>query len=482
MSGTIPSASNGEESIFGRKPKIILATIVAAALVYWVLPESMGELPRRTVAIFLIAAVFWATEAIPLFATSLCVIGLEILLLAQDGGLAPVGGLSYKDFLSPFSSGIIILFMGGFLLSAAVSKHGIDQAIAALILRPFTRSPILLVYGILIITAFFSMWMSNTATTAMMLAIIAPIAKKLPENDRFHKAVIFSVPFGANVGGIGTPIGTPPNAVALAALRDAGHSLGFVEWMTVAVPLMILMLIVVGALLYWAFPPEKGIVIDEVEKPQKIDLRGKLTLWILGIAIFLWLTEKAHGVSAPVVALLAAALLTGLQVLGRRDVDSIDWNILILLWGGLSLGNAMQKTGLVDILTQVPVANVNGFLLACAFVGMSVLLSTFMSHTAAANLIIPMAMALALPVDQRVSLVLLTALSCSFAMAMPVSTPPNAMAFATGKIPVTSLIRVGGMIGVIAVVVMLIGYEVIFQTLLDLDLTTTPGANPPHQP
>lgn len=181
---------------FQKKIIIILGTIIAAMAVYLILPPSIGELARRTVAILIIAAVFWATEVLPLFATSLCVIALEILFLANKGGLAaaglaPNGGdLSYKAFLAPFASGIIILFMGGFLLSAAVTKHGLDKAIASKIIKPFAKSPLLLLYGVLGITAFFSMWMSNTATAAMMLAIIAPHHQQNPPRTilppRYH--------------------------------------------------------------------------------------------------------------------------------------------------------------------------------------------------------------------------------------------------------------------------------------------------------
>ncbi len=231
---------------------VIVLTAVAAVLTYYGLPESIGELARRTAAIFVVAVLFWATELIPLYATSLLLIGMQVLFLAGDGGMAarfpsldgqPLRDLpDYTAFLEPFASGIIILFMGGFLLSAAVTKHGLDKKIAARLLSPFVKRPITLIFAIMVITAFFSMWMSNTATAVMMLAIIAPLVKALPQDDAFHKAVILAVPFGANIGGIGTPIGTPPNAVAMAALQQKfpGLKLGFVDWMVMAVPLALI--------------------------------------------------------------------------------------------------------------------------------------------------------------------------------------------------------------------------------------------------
>lgn len=457
-------------------------TAVLAIATYYLLPASMDELARRTVTIFLVAAIFWATEVLPLYATSLCIIGMEILFLADKGGLAqllPVRGegilegqsLGYKVFLSSFSSPIIILFMGGFLLSAAVTKHGLDRAIAARILRPFNFHPLMLIFGVMLITAFFSMWMSNTATTVMMLAIISPLVRALPTEDKFHRAVILAVPFGANIGGIGTPIGTPPNAVALAALNDFGLEIGFVDWMLMAVPLAAILLVVAGLLLYRFFPPGKDLVLPELEKPtEKISTKGRWTLIILSFAILLWLTGKWHGLAPAAVALLAAAALTALGVLRKHDVDSIDWNVLILMWGGLSLGKAMEVTNLIGYIGDLPIADLTGFALASSIVLLSVILSTFMSNTATAIVIIPMVIALV--AGQQIEgqtveeirqltaqLVILTALACSFAMAMPVSTPPNAIAFATGKVPVSALIRSGTLVSVICIAALLLGYQ-----------------------
>lgn len=470
-----------------RRLTIVLFTAMAALAVYYLLPTSIGEvaiteLQRRMLAIFLVAAIFWATEVMPLFATSLMIVGLEILALATEGGLAGVLpsvsdwpardgqplALSYKIFLAPFASGIVILFMGGFLLSAAVTKHGIDRIIAARFIRPFMRHPLMLVFGVLGITAFFSMWMSNTATAAMMLAIIAPLVRQLPSEDQYHRAVILAVPFGANIGGIGTPIGTPPNAVALQFLRNVGIEIGFIDWMVIAIPLVLLLLGVAGILLYRYFPPRRGVKLPELETPPKIGRMGWLTLAILIGTILLWLTGKWHPIHEGVVALLAAAALTTLGVLDRSDVDSIDWNVLILMWGGLSLGTAMMQTDVVGLITQMPVESLHGFMLALVVVVVSVTLSNFMSNTAAANLLVPIVMAIATTAAGQTELAILVAMGTSIAMAMPVATPPNAIAFATGKIPAASLIRSGGTITLLAMIIMLMGYQIMIPLLLRL--------------
>ncbi len=476
-------------------------------------PVPVSEAARRTCAIFVVAVVFWATEVIPLYATSLSVIGMEVLFLAGKGGMGDklptrfgeeVTGLApAAAYFDSFSSGIIILFMGGFLLSAAVTKHRLDRKIAGRLLRPFAKRPITLLFAVMVITAFFSMWMSNTATAVMMLAIISPIVRHLPEDDRFHRAVILAVPFGANIGGVGTPIGTPPNAVALAALREQfpDLNLGFLDWMVMAVPLVVILIVIAGFLLYFMFRPSKGLVMPEIEVAREaIHRRGWATLAILGGAIALWVLggldlelgdfrlnlKQYIGLSSAAVALLAAAALTAVGALEKRDVDSIDWNVLILMWGGLSLGTAMQANGVIDVISALPFAQLSGVVLTVSIVVLAVLMSTFMSNTATANVLVPMVIAigLAAPVaagdtitgqGEAVKLAVLTALACSFAMAMPVSTPPNAVAFATGKIPARAMIESGGLVSIICVVIMMLGYPLVLPWFLELILAGNGG-------
>lgn len=475
--GASPAAAVGQV----RTPMLLALAGMLALTVYAALPADLNELARRTAAIFVVAAVLWSTEALPLFATSLLVISLQLLVLTGQGGWAyafpaisafPIADsttgdvleLDYRQILSPFSSGIIILFMGGFMISRAVTRHGLDNAIAARFLQPLTHRPAALLFAVLGTTAFFSMWMSNTATTAMMLAVAAPLIAALPRDSRFQRALVLAVPFGANIGGIGTPIGTPPNAVALASLRTAGHDIGFVEWMMIAVPLEFILLVLAGVLLYFVYPPERGLKLAPIAAGRRLSLRGRLTLVVLFAAVVLWLTSKWHGMSEPATALLAAAALTAMRVLDRKDVDGIDWNILILMWGGLAMGNAMQRTGLVAYLVDLPMMGLPAWQLGLLVAGLSLALATFMSHTAAAALIVPMA--LALSTDDGGSLGIITALACSFAMAFPISTPPNAMAYATRRIRVQDMIRTGGLISIAAAVLMLAGYRVILPLVL----------------
>lgn len=458
---------------------MIGVTAVLSVGLYFLLPASIDELQRRMLCVFVVAAMFWAFEVLPLYATSLLVIAMMILFLATDGGLAdtlpgiaalPDGvSISYKGFLAAFGSNIIILFMGGFLLSAALTKHQIDRAIAAKVLRPFTSSPMMLMYGVLIISAFFSMWMSNTATAAMMIAILRPILKQLPLDDAYHRGLVLAVPFGANIGGVGTPIGTPPNAVAYAAINAAAPgTISFLQWMMMGVPLALILLALVGQLLYHTHKPEPGLALPGVEGPSRISWYGKLTLSILLATVVLWLTGEVHGINAGTVALFAAVALTALSVLDKNDVDSIDWNILILMWGGLAMGVGIEQSGLGALVAGADLAALPGgvFGLAVAIVVMSILLSTFMSNTATANLFVPIVLALALSVPDRAQLAVLCALGCSFAMAMPVSTPPNAIAFATGEVRASSLFKLGGLVSIFSGLVLIAGYRLVLPIVL----------------
>mgnify|MGYP001819543696 CR=1 FL=1 len=458
---------------------MIVLTAVLSVGLYFLLPAGVGELQRRMACVFVVAAMFWAFEVLPLYATSLLVIAMMILFLATEGGLAellpglqplPEGvSISSTIFLAAFGSNIIILFMGGFLLSAALTKHQIDRAIAAKVLAPFTTSPMMLMYGVLLISAFFSMWMSNTATAAMMIAILRPILKQLPADDRYHRGLVLAVPFGANIGGVGTPIGTPPNAVAYAAINAAEPgTITFLQWMMMGVPLALILLLLVGQLLYHTHKPEADLKLPTIEGPKRISWYGKLTLSILLGTVVLWLTGQWHGIGAGTVALLAAVALTALSVLDKHDVDSIDWNILILMWGGLAMGVGIEASGLSELVASADMTALPGGLLGlgAVVVVLSIALSTFMSNTATANLLVPIVLALSLTLSDRVELAVLCAMGCSFAMAMPVSTPPNAIAFATGEVRASSLLKLGGLVSIFSGLVLIVGYRLVLPLVL----------------
>ena len=192
-----------------------LASVVLAFIVYFALPESCPEAAKRTAFVFVLAAFFWAFEIIPVYATSLVVVLLLIILLAKPDGVLGMDKSGYQVFLVPAASPVIMLFLGGFLLSAALSKYGIDKVIATKLLRIYGNKPYSLLLGFSFTAAFLSMWISNTATAAMMFALITPLLSRFDPDDGFPKALVLSIAFGCNIGGIATPIGSPPNAIAI---------------------------------------------------------------------------------------------------------------------------------------------------------------------------------------------------------------------------------------------------------------------------
>jgi sodium-dependent dicarboxylate transporter 2/3/5 len=300
----------------------------------------------------------------------------------------------------------------------------------------------------------------------MMLAIVSPVVMKLPKDEKFHRALILGVAFGANIGGLGTPIGSPPNAIAYGALNAAGFSVTFLQWMMVAVPLEIILLLIVTGILYSAFRPSRTLVIEKIEVLQDMTPRGWMTVITLICTIGLWLTSGWHGIQPGAVALLATAAMSAMAVLDRHDVDSIDWNILILMWGGLSLSVAMRESGLSDLIASVPVEALpaRGWVIALLVTVVAVTMSTFMSNTATASILIPMALAVS-NMENREQYAMLAALACSLAMSMPVSTPPNAMAYATGRVPIIAMLRLGSTITLIALAIVLLGYKVMLPII-----------------
>lgn len=460
---------------------VIAASIAIALLTYFLLPDGLGELGRRAVAIGVFAALLWATEALPLFVTSLSVVGLEVLLLASrdgGGGLARTGQLSYVQFFEPFASSTIILFLGGFLLAAAATKHGLDRAIAGRLLRPFMTDSRRLVMAVIFTTGFLSIWISNTAVAAMMLAIMAPVIRSERIPPSLATAVVLAVAFGASVGGISTPVSTPPNAITISQLRTLGVSISFVEWMLMAMPLAAGMLVITGTLLLVILKPPREIELDPIPTSQHISKRAWATAIVLLAAVAAWITGPWHNINDAVVALIAATVLAAFGVLDRRDVKSIDWDILLLMWGGLALGNALHLTGVLEYVGSLPLLqNATGWALALFIIAGGMIFATFMSNTAAANILVPLALAISMggmhtaaggmeamnadaggDITGVVRLSVLAGLTVSFSVSMPISTPPNALAYATGKVSSRDMIRVGLLVSLIAMCVLMIGY------------------------
>ena len=266
----------------------------------------------------------------------------------------------------------------------------------------------------------------------MMIAILTPIFNLFEHRSGFRKALVLSVPFAANIGGMGTIIGTPPNAVAAVILADRGHPVSFLTWMMLAIPLVLLLLLVMWRVLILLFKPRQERFELIFPRADRIDLGfidGLRHLYHYSFAF--GMTEPLHHIPAAVVALIPVLLFPMFGIIDREDLKKVEWHVLILLAGGLTLGVGMKHTGLADLLVaHLPFGGMSPILLICLIVPLTILISNFMSHTAAANLIIPI-VATICDSSSAISGTIAVAFAASLAMSLPISTPPNAIAFAT---------------------------------------------------
>ncbi|PKH03025.1 dihydroorotate dehydrogenase [Psychromonas sp. MB-3u-54] len=456
--------------MFSQYLKYLLPVIIP--LIILLLPsDSFGIvgltlIEQRVIAIFALAALCWVLEPIPIFATSVVIIVSELLLIS-DKGLwffktpSPDLGhlIDYQTIMATFASPIIMLFLGGFFLAMAATKYRLDVNLARVLLKPFGNKPKYVMLGLMMITAVFSMFMSNTATTVMMLSILSPVIALLATKDLGKVAFSLSVPVAANIGGIGTPIGTPPNAIALKYLVNE-NSISFGEWMVFGVPFVVVMLFIAWLLLIKLFPTSTE-QIDLNIKGKFLKTPKAITVYITFIGtILLWLMGDIHGMNAYVVALIPVAVFVTFKIINKEDLKRISWDVLWLVSGGIALGVALDKSGLAEhAVDAIPFGGLHPLLLILGASILCLVMANFISHTAAANLLLPLIAALAttmqslLPYGGEVVLILAVTFAASLGMSLPISTPPNALAYASGNIETRQMAKIGVIIGVVGVLV-----------------------------
>ncbi len=426
--------------------------------------EGLSAAGHLALGIFLMATVFWITEPIPIYATSLAVILLQVLLLsdqslvldwlqAQHGGAYATP--KYTSFYNTMANPILILFLGGFSLAQAAEKYKLDRNLTRILLKPFGSRPALVALGLMTVTGVLSAFMSNTATTAMMITVAVPILAQVPAGDPFRKVVALSIPIGANIGGIATPIGTPPNAVALAALAKEGMHVAFSTWMMMAVPLVVVTMLLSWWGLLRMFKPK--LERFEFTMDSRFDRGGKAIACyvVFAATVLLWVTETLHGISANVVAFLPVVLFPALGVLDKKDLRGYAWEVLWLVAGGISLGLSLEGTGLAQWLIGLiswDAFGITGLIILFGVVGFAV--ANLVSHTVSATLLVPIAIALVLPAAGGVAASLIIPIATigiivSYSMVLPISTPPNAIAMATGMIETKDLAKAGMLVGVV---------------------------------
>ena len=422
---------------------------------------------QRVIAIFVFTALMWILEVIPTWTTSVVAI-VSILLTTSNKGIGfliakeNVGALTnYKDVMAAFADPIIMLFLGGFVLAFAATKVGLDVQLAKLMLKPFGKNPKFVLLGVLLVIGIFSMFMSNTATAAMMLTFLTPVLATLPKDGGGRISLALAIPIAANLGGMGTPIGTPPNAIALGALQEAGFGITFMGWMLRMVPYVILMLLFAWVLLMKLFPfKAKSIELKIEGAPVKATPFQKYVVWVtFALTIILWMGEQWIGINSNIVAMIPFAVFSATGILKARHLEQINWAVLWMVAGGFALGTALNQTGLATRLIEIiPFSSWNALVVMLVGGFICYFLSNFISNSAAANLVVPILIVVGKAMSGNPAfenmggvpaMIVGIAISASVAMCLPVSTPPNALAASTGMITTKQMATVGVIIGVV---------------------------------
>ena len=475
-------------SVFPIKKAVMSVFTIAAFLFLWFVPRSffgfaddgsplLTVIEQRTVALFVLAALLWMFELLPTWATSVLIIVLmlftisdncPIFLRTTDSDPVDMGTfVGYQVILAAFADPTIMLFLGGFILAIAATKVGLDTQLAKVLLMPFGTKPKFVLLGFLLVIGFFSMFMSNTATAAMMLTFLAPVLKNLPKGDRGVIGLALAIPIAANLGGIGTPIGTPPNAIALRYLNETLHqNIGFGDWVCVMVPFVIVMLLFAWVLLLKLFPFSSERVELKIETTREKDWKTYVVWATFAITILLWMFDKYTGINANVVAMIPVGIFCATGIITKDDLREIDWSVLWMVAGGFALGTALNRTGLAETLVEaIPFASFQPLVVVLLAGLIGYALSNFISNSGTASLLVPILSAVSVgmgealdPIGGVKTLIAGLALATSMAMLFPISTPPNAIAHSTGLVEVKDMTKAGAIIGVTGFV---LGYLVL---------------------
>nr|WP_275941675.1 SLC13 family permease [Pasteurella multocida] len=413
---------------------------------------SFTKVQNYVLFLLFFAISLWVTEAIPPFSVSILIVGFLVFVMGKSEAYDAI------QYLQTWSDSVIWLFLGGFFLAEAMKKTKLDLLLLKAVLPKFGNNPVYVLWGLMLVTAIMSMLMSNTATTAMMIATISPLFTRLNESSNLSKALLLGIPAAASVGGMGTIIGSAPNAIAVGALEKLGHPISFLEWMMVGTPLALILLFIFWRVLVKKYEINKTESLDFSflqETPaihsNRVEFLHKIiVLVILAVTLFCWLMSKWIGIPVAAASGIPIVGLTITGVLSEKDIRQLPWDTLMLVAGGLALGLAIEEQRIaVHFVEQISHIQVSFIMLLSLFGFITVILSNFMSNTAATTILIPMGVSLLAMVGGNdihpMILPLVIGLSASCALFLPVSTPPNAIAFSTGLIK-QSEFRLGGVI------------------------------------
>lgn len=470
-------------SDFNRKKALMFAITALLTALVWNLPidsfgiEGLTVVQQRVIAIFVMAVMLWLTEAIPAWATSVVII-FVLLFSVSDSAFNIMQGsegeygnlLEYQGIMACFADPTIILFLGGFVMAIAATKSGLDVLMAKTLIAPFGKKSENVLLGFMLITGIFSMFISNTATAAMMLTFLTPVFKALPANGKGRIALTMAIPIGANLGGMGTPIGTPPNAFAykvLTAPDGLNLDIGFGDWMMIMCPMVLVMLVLAWFIIRKMFPFSQKTIELQIKGDIQFNWRTIVVAATFILTIVLWVFGKKYfGINANTVAMLPIAVFAFTGVLTADDLKEIDWAVIWMVAGGFALGLAMNGTGLAEnAVKSIPFDTFNPVVIMIVSGLVCFALSNFISNTATAALLIPILTVVCAGMGNSLesiggtsTIIIGVAVAASCAMSLPISTPPNAIAYSTGLIQQTDMVKAGLTIGLIS---MILGYGVL---------------------
>ncbi len=403
---------------------------------------------QNGLSLLILFAGLWMTEIFPLAVTALFVPVMAFLLHI----------FTAKEAMAPFSSTIIYLFMGGFTLAALLNKYGIDKWLAGGMVKLTQGHLWLSVIGFFLVTSFLSMWMSNTSTTAMMLPIAMGLVGK--EFPRMRTYIILGTAYCANVGGLATVVGSPPNGIAAAAL-----DLDFVSWLKVGLPSTIILFPVVVSALWWGLKPEANAQLQSFKLDEKMiwSPQAKGAVLLFAFTVIGWIFSKQIGQWLDLtkvdrmVAIAITAFAPALGLIKWKELESkIDWGILLLFGAGLCLSAVLAATGTSEWLAGEVLsffADSADWVLILSCIGLMIFLTELASNTGSAAILIPVMYAMANQFNPAITYTLVfgvgVAATCAFML--PVATPPNALAYGTGEVSQKYMLKVGFIINVIAI-------------------------------
>ncbi len=446
---SVPLPTNTREWFLNRNSMIIIADIFLFALMYFTLPFEPQVVLGLSMLVFV--AILWLTEALHVTVTAILVPIMAVLF----------GVFNTQTALNNFANSIIFLFLGGFALAAAMHRQGLDKVIADKVLIFAKGKMSVAVFMLFGVTAGLSMWISNTATTAMMLPLVLGVLSKV-NSESGHKTYVFvllGIAYSASIGGIATVVGSPPNAIAAAEV-----GLSFTEWMSFGLPTALIMMPLMIAILYFVLKPDLNGQFELNAEPVDWDKGKVVTLAIFAATVFCWIFSKpinamlgGYAKFDTIVALCAIVAVSFARVVHWKDIEkTADWGVLLLFGGGICLSNVLKATGtsvfLANELSDM-ISHLGFFFIVAVIAIFVVFLTEFASNTASAALLIPVFATVAEAFGMSpVVLSVLIAVSASCAFMLPVATPPNAIVFGSGHVKQSEMMRVGIILNIACII------------------------------